>query len=231
MNNVVILLVSLAVVVVTLGVMWRLGTWPFAVREPFGGGGGNANSTVIGLLNKAEKLLSDTNPSLGGIGSFLDGEKMSQAAVNEHISLAVQNIIESVSVQWGVENTEINTALVIGLINKASHVARNLDPNTKKSKKHQVDVNYAIAQAVDKAVTSVRKKEDAAIMAAAKEAAVNAAAAKAKEAAVNAAVAKGSWAAYLKAANIAESAPGYSARAEANYKAAMNAAVSDPLIA
>ena len=25
----------LAVVVVTLGVMWRLGTWPFAVREPF----------------------------------------------------------------------------------------------------------------------------------------------------------------------------------------------------
>ena len=35
MNNVVILLVSLAVVVVTLGVMWRLGTWPFVGREPF----------------------------------------------------------------------------------------------------------------------------------------------------------------------------------------------------
>ena len=33
MNNVVILLVSLAVVLVTLGVMWRLGKWPFAKRE------------------------------------------------------------------------------------------------------------------------------------------------------------------------------------------------------
>ena len=36
MNNVVILLVSLVVVVVTLGVMWRLGTWPFVGRESFG---------------------------------------------------------------------------------------------------------------------------------------------------------------------------------------------------
>lgn len=38
MNNVVIILVSLAVVLVTLGVMWRLGTWPFAKRESFAGG-------------------------------------------------------------------------------------------------------------------------------------------------------------------------------------------------
>ena len=49
MNNVVILLVSLAVVVVTLGVMWRLGTWPFAVREPFGHGGGSVGS--VGSAN------------------------------------------------------------------------------------------------------------------------------------------------------------------------------------
>lgn len=35
MNNVVIILVALAVVAVTLGVMWRLGTWPFAKREQF----------------------------------------------------------------------------------------------------------------------------------------------------------------------------------------------------
>ena len=34
--NVVILLVSLAVVAVTLGVMWRLGKWPFVGTESFG---------------------------------------------------------------------------------------------------------------------------------------------------------------------------------------------------
>ena len=92
--NVVIVLVSLAVVVVTIGVMWRLGTWPFAAREPFGGG----------------------EPAIGAVP---EGELVEEAyelkVMREVIALITKASNLTNEVEIGRGNRTLTTALVTAL--------------------------------------------------------------------------------------------------------------------
>ena len=72
MNNVVILLVSLAVVVVTLGVMWRLGKWPFAIPAPTLNKKHNSDPNPAEKKPKGYQIHSYTGPSLSTLKEKLN---------------------------------------------------------------------------------------------------------------------------------------------------------------
>ena len=154
MNNVVILLVSLAVVLVTLGVMWRLGKWPFAKREPFGQGGtGNATPMFVkSLISMAESLATQRNSKT--ISEY-------QTRVGEDIATTIDNLRSKMKGDVGAAEDESasardlaqQAAIVIGLLSKAKTMMEVADARLGTN---QRVVDATFEQAIRKAITMLR---------------------------------------------------------------------------
>ena len=128
MNNVVIILVSLAVVAVTLGVMWWVGTWPFAEREQFANPDKNKISefkTKLKALWKKDKTLSTGSGSSFVTdytvlywllyGLYISTEEEIITKTIEHLRSIVSNLPTQVVSKLKQKYPEVNKLLALSL--------------------------------------------------------------------------------------------------------------------